>query len=408
MRSMLSRWYRIALFNFLVAALLGLIMRYYFVHEIPGIGFMHILYTHSHVALMGWGFLGLFTLIVSSLADSSLEIHQRFNRGFWIAQLLVLGMLLSFPVQGYGPVSIGISSLMLLTAYYLLFQVWNLARSKVQLPLVPARFLFGAFIWFIISTLGLWSMGPIVMAGWKGHAIYFMSIQFFLHFQINGWFIFAIIGLILFHIHRNGHEVNTKAWNRIFWLLVVATVFTYALAVSWSNPSDLIFAINSTGVIIQLFAMVFLFKEIIAMREAARASMSSWAFRLIGIAFICLFLKVIIQSAVIIPPIAIVAYTIRNFVIGFLHLILLGLLSHFILAEGFRRGYFPEQKMLARIGMVLFFSGFISTELLLFGQGAMVWFRLGFMPYFYEMLFGASLLLPLGIGGLFASSLLKR
>jgi hypothetical protein len=149
--------------------------------------------------------------------------------------------------------------------------------------------------------------------------------------------------------------------------------------------------------------MILFFKEVLSLYNAAKKSMTLWVFRLIGVAFICLAIKVLIQTAVVLPPIAVVAYTIRNFVIGFLHLVLLGMLSHFILAEGFRHGFLSASGVIGKVGMALFFIGFLGTELLLFLQGTMVWFRMGFMPNYYAILFAASLLLPFGIIGLLFS-----
>jgi len=41
--------------------------------------------------------------------------------------------------------------------------------------------------------------------------------------------------------------------------------------------------------------------------------------------------------------------------------------------------------------------GFVLSECLLFLQGTMLWWGIGFLPQYYELLFGCSLLLPLGI-----------
>ena len=41
--------------------------------------------------------------------------------------------------------------------------------------------------------------------------------------------------------------------------------------------------------------------------------------------------------------------------------------------------------------------GFIMTEIILFGQGTLLWAGLGYVSAYYEIIFGASILLPLGI-----------
>ncbi len=47
----------------------------------------------------------------------------------------------------------------------------------------------------VLSTLGVWSMAPLLANGLSGTEWYYWSIQFFLHFQFNGWFWFAALAL---------------------------------------------------------------------------------------------------------------------------------------------------------------------------------------------------------------------
>ena len=100
---------------------------------------------------------------------------------------------------------------------------------------------------------------------------------------------------------------------------------------------------------------------------------------------------------VFIPELATVAYTIRNFVIGFLHLLLLGVVTAFLLGYAFEEGMLERRRRLTDLGAVLFLSGFIGSELVLFVQGAMFWGALGFLPLYYEGLFAISLLMPSGL-----------
>ena len=54
---------------------------------------------------------------------------------------------------------------------------------------------------------------------------------------------------------------------------------------------------------------------------------------------------------------------------------------------------------LSRLGMGLLLAGFFGSELLLFLQGTLFWGAKGFLPYYYEGLFGVSLLMPAGVLG---------
>ncbi|MBX2974396.1 MAG: hypothetical protein KF797_14970, partial [Flavobacteriales bacterium] len=55
-----------------------------------------------------------------------------------------------------------------------------------------------------------------------------------------------------------------------------------------------------------------------------------------------------------------------------------------------------EARAIIRTGVVLLIAGFALSELLLFGQGTLIWARWGMLPGYHWMLFGASALLPAG------------
>ncbi|MEZ4987274.1 MAG: hypothetical protein R2795_19895 [Saprospiraceae bacterium] len=58
--------------------------------------------------------------------------------------------------------------------------------------------------------------------------------------------------------------------------------------------------------------------------------MAGWLLR---ISFATFATKVLMQTLVVVPFVAEAAYTIRNYVIGFIHLLLLGAVSGFLLSR---------------------------------------------------------------------------
>ena len=54
---------------------------------------------------------------------------------------------------------------------------------------------------------------------------------------------------------------------------------------------------------------------------------------------------------------------------------------------------------------MLLIAGFALSELLLFGQGTLIWARWGMLPGYHWMLFGVSAMLPLGAGLLLTGAL---
>lgn len=390
-------WIRTALFNFFIAACLGTLLRFAFVVEIPWLQYQYFQHAHSHVAMLGWVYLALYALLIHTFLTHEQQKAKIYHYLFWLTQGSVIGMLCTFPLIGYAGWSIFFSSLQILFSYVFLFRFWRDLKQQGK-PSFSKLFIKAALFFMFLSTLALWGMGPIMALGFKGSAIYYMAVQFFLHFQFNGWFIFAILGLLFHWLEQQGWEFSHGRLNLFFILLVGACFLTYALAVAWANPLPLVFAINSLGVSLQLAALVAFLILIKKAGAGKKGTEQPWVRFLILFAITCFCIKILVQAAIIIPVIAKIAYTIRNFVIGFIHLINLAIISCFIL------GYSIQERLLdilpksAKIGLVFFLAGLLGSELLLFLQGILLWGAKGFMPFYYEMLFAISALLALGLG----------
>jgi hypothetical protein len=60
------------------------------------------------------------------------------------------------------------------------------------------------------------------------------------------------------------------------------------------------------------------------------------------------------------------------------------------------KGILPGTRLPTRLGFACFVTGLLGSELLLFLQGTLLWASYGFLPLYYEGLFGVSVLIPLG------------
>jgi hypothetical protein len=107
--------------------------------------------------------------------------------------------------------------------------------------------------------------------------------------------------------------------------------------------------------------------------------------------------KVTMQAAVAVPVMADMALTIRNYVIGFIHLNTLGAFTSLLFAYALMRGWFNEQRLAVRAGLLLFFTGVVLSEVLLFLQGTLFWVGTGLLPGFHLVLFCVSVFLPMGV-----------
>ena len=114
-------------------------------------------------------------------------------------------------------------------------------------------------------------------------------------------------------------------------------------------------------------------------------------------ALFCFILKVAFQLLSILPEFSQVVYTHRNFVIGFIHLLMLGTISGFLFSFILKSELVTYSKTLY-YGVYSFLLGFALTELLLLVQGCMFYFGSGMLSNYYILLFLFSILLPLGIG----------
>ena len=68
MQFSLQRWIRISLFNLLLVASIGVILRYKIAFALPFIDQKHLLHGHSHFAFAGWISQALMVLLVGYLA----------------------------------------------------------------------------------------------------------------------------------------------------------------------------------------------------------------------------------------------------------------------------------------------------------------------------------------------------
>lgn len=379
---------------FFLAVCLGLVMRSYHVVEIPYFEYRNILHTHSHLAMLGWGHLMLVAGMVFGLVKEQDQIKD-YKWLFLGTVIALLGMLFSFPFQGYGPISISFSTLHMLISYGFAYKLLKVIRSGEN---TPATRMIRLAIWFmVISTLGLWAVGPISATLGRMHELYFMTVQWFIHFQLNGWFVLGALGLILLYFEELGFQIPWPTYQE--WILSISVVMTFMLAVTWAAPKPIFFQINGMAVIIQLIAYFWILKSVFNLVKTDK--LKGIARVLLILALLSLMAKAILQGLLVFPSIAVISYSIRIYVIGFLHLVLLGVMTMGVSAVAIARGWINELPI-SKTGWILLIAGFVLTEVLLFLQGTLVWLEMGFLPGYNFWLFIASCLFPLSLAFIMA------
>lgn len=387
---MRSSWVKVSLLNFFVASVMGLLLRYVFIGEIPWMDYRNMLHAHSHVAMLGWVYLILYAYLIDFFVPSAKQTSPFYNRLFWFTQFTVLGMMVSFPLQGYGAVSITFSSLHIIGSYLFSWGIWK--DMEIRDPNI--RLMVRSSIAFlVISTFGIWCMGPVMALQLRNDPIYMVVVQFYLHFQFNGWFAMAVLALVMFQLHQWNIRLSEDNFKKFYWFYVSGLLLTFYHILHWAYLEDYMYYLNSVGVVLQAIAFLLLCWPLRKTFLETIKTKSLTAKSLLAFALGSLLAKVIFQAVLIFPEVTEISTTIRQFMVGYIHLTMLGFITGFIL-------WLLHQQSsiyLKSAGIHLFLIGYMVTEGLLFVQGISYWSRLGTIPYYHELLCGFSLLLPIGL-----------
>jgi hypothetical protein len=189
--------FKVPLIFLFIGSILGLFLRWQLISPLENVNYMFVLHAHSHIMFLGWVFN---TLFIAFTLNHVLEIKQQsFRALFVVLQLLVVGMLISFPLQGYGFYSILFSTLHTFISIVFIVKFFIQTKHVTSMSAWYARI---ALIFFLISTAGPFSLGYLKSAGLSHTNWYNFSIYFYLHFQYNGLFLFGILSLFFDLLER--------------------------------------------------------------------------------------------------------------------------------------------------------------------------------------------------------------
>tara|TARA_R110001592_G_scaffold32178_13_gene112890 strand:+ start:6743 stop:7951 length:1209 start_codon:yes stop_codon:yes gene_type:complete len=381
---------RLALIYFLLAALFGVVLRAFYTIEIP-INYRFVVHGHSHIALLGWVYVALTTLIYKTYIDQA-AFYSKYRYIFWFTQITIVGMLVTFPFMGYKVFSIIFSTLFLFASYG--FTWFVLKHSKKELKDSNSfKCVKIAVGYMVLSSLGPWALGAIMSTLGTESVWYRMAIYFYLHFQYNGWMVLALIGLLLYLLEKNNIQLSKTVFNRFFWSFNLGVIFTFSLSTLWVKPSILFNVIGGLGSFIQISAIFLLAKYINSKKGALKQLFSNFQFKLLATVSALLLIKMMLQLITSIPFFANLAATYIDFTIGYLHWTFLGVvtLSLFLLLDYYKLLHIP------RAGYIVYITGFIVTEILIFYKGLAGLFNLQINDGYFLVLSLGSVLIPLSI-----------
>ncbi len=370
-------------------SVLGIFLRLYPVMSLQ-INYKPLLHAHSHLAFLGWVFTSLFTLITGSFLPKEKVASLPFRLQFILLQIFNIGMLVSFLIQGYAFFSILFSSLHMITTFWF---IWTTSHSirRSGASDISHKFLFASFFFMILSSVGPLAIPVTVKMYGSGSEMYHNAIYFYLHFQYNGWFIFSLFALFFKYIQTEGFNFSKRQSVYLFWILFVSCLSTYSLSVLWTDPHTSIWITGFISSALQLFAAVPLIKII---AEVKTQFVQKRTIRnLFLFAIVMFLLKLILQFISAFPLITEMTIVSRNFVIGYLHLVLLGIVTVSLINYFIVKGHIDPTLVHTKRGLALFFTGFIGTELTAFIEAMFKFYSVPLPGYHFTQIFLSVLIL---------------
>ena len=388
----LRRYSNIAIFNLLLISLLGLVLRYKIAFALPFIDQSHLLHGHSHFAFTGWITHALMVLLVAFITPQKGE--EVLTKYRWIINanlFTAYGMLVSFPLQGYGLFSISFSTLSVVVSYVFVVMYWkdlnSLPQKKVSHWWIKAALFFN-----VLSSAGTFALAFMMVTKSMHQNWYLASVYFYLHFQYNGWFLFACLGLATDKLLSN---VSSKVLRKIFWLFAGACVPAYLLSALWLPMPTWLYILVVLAAFSQVAGWIFIVQEIKKQMIFIKASLNKTVQWLLLFSSIAFSIKLLLQLGSIIPSLSTLAFGFHPIVIGYLHLVLLGVITLFLL------GYLIDEKLILLnsktfAGIKIFTAGIIINEVLLMTQGVAAISNIT-VPFINELLFITACVLFSGI-----------
>ena len=395
----------IALLYLVIIALIGTYLRFMFVNDHGIYNFQYLLHSHSHVAMLGWVFTSFYILLLYSYLQENL-FSKKYNVIFWLIQLSVIGQLVAFAVQGYAAFSIAFSTLHIVLSYLFIYYFYKetknnaLLREKHRLSL---KFIYGGLFFLLLSSIGPWGLAVIVINNMAGTDLYKQAIYFYLHFQYNGWFVLTLIGFVLFYYEKKGLTFSSNwaatAFNLLFW----ANIPAYTLSLLGFEIPKFIWIIAFGSALFQFIGLRYLVKVLFPFREAVTGNMSLWCRRLFYVFMVSLSVKYIFQLLSSLPYIGDAAFISREVAIGYIHLVMLGVVSCGIFFLFSVNNLINFGAGLIKTGLWLLLTGFVLNEALLFYPSFIIWFQAPVLTHYHFSLFVCAILMFIGAGLIFSS-----
>jgi hypothetical protein len=359
-------WLGIALVNLCIVAFLGMMLRSKILFSIPFIDFKNLLHTHSHFAFGGWITLAVMSLMVYEILPglySSLKIYKWLLGG---VLLNALGMLLSFPFQGYGFFSILFSTLFIFVSYaFAVVFIRHLKRSFVSKTVKLLS--IGALIYLVLSSVGPFTLAYLLATKSGNAVLYRDSIYTYLHLQYNGFFTLAVFALFINRVENYFTAAAIKRMHQFAHLLNLSVLPSMFLCYLWHYPNPFFRTIAAIGSVTMLASLLYFFMAM-SLLKPYLSKLNSLV-RGIGLMAMAAFvLKMVFQSMTLIHLVGALVFPNRPVIIGFLHMVLLSFITLYLLAHMIQVGHLRANSA-TRFAVFFFASAVTLNTVVLMLQG---------------------------------------
>lgn len=389
------KWMFFSFINFLIVASVGWLMRYKIAFSFPLFNQKFLQHAHSHFAMTGWITHMLFVLIaISVIKRLPLQGGARYNPLLVVNLISAYGMLISFLLQGYGTVSILFSTISILTSYWFAWNIWrDTKRVKNKKP--GDKWFRAATFFAVLSSIGTFFLVYLMQINDTHIDRNLSTVYFYLHFQYNGFFIFSCFGLIINRLYDKGW--NPRGLNTFFWLYALACVPSYFLSALWLPIPQWVYALVVASALTHCVGWIWfcrnlrqknLLKVFYNIPKPGR-----FLLILSGVAYT---IKTLLQVGSTVPALNTWAYGFRPIVIGYLHLVFLGIITLFIIGYSVCTKIINPSRTFG-IATTVLVIGIILNELALMVQGVTA-IRYIMVPYINETLMVITSVMLVGAG----------
>lgn len=174
-------------------------------------------------------------------------------------------------------------------------------------------------------------------------------------------------------------KIDAHTIKKFGYLLFLACFPTYFLSTLWAKPGFIYQGIGLIGAIMQLIALYYFLRLLSRIPKSIFTNLSISVRALLIVSLLSFILKLLLQTISVHPELAQHAYLHRNLIMAYLHLVLLGMITSFLIAWSIERGWLHPP---IRFSVGIFLLGFIASE----------WTLLGWMPVPIEWLSSSQML----------------